>query len=34
MLLDAIAEPDRAASSVMLPLGLVVRGSTGPPRAG
>lgn len=31
MLLEAIAEPDRAARSVMLPLGLVVRGSTGPP---
>ena len=31
MLLDAIAEPDRAARSVLLPLSLVVRGSTAPP---
>ena len=31
LLLDAIAEPDRAARSVLLPLSLVVRGSTAPP---
>ena len=31
MLLDAIAEPERAARSVLLPLSLVVRGSSGPP---
>ncbi len=31
MLLDAIAEPERAARSVRLPLALVVRGSTAPP---
>jgi LacI family transcriptional regulator len=30
LLLDAIAEPDRPARSVMLPLSLVVRGSTAP----
>jgi LacI family transcriptional regulator len=34
LLLDAIAEPDRPARSVQLPLSLVVRGSTGPPRSG
>lgn len=33
LLLDAIAEPDRPARSVLLPLALVVRGSTAPPRA-
>jgi LacI family transcriptional regulator len=33
LLLDAIADPTRAARSVMLPLSLVVRGSTAPPRA-
>lgn len=32
LLLDAIAEPDRPARSVLLPLTLVVRGSTAPPR--
>jgi len=32
LLLDAIAEPDRPARSVLLPLSLVVRGSTAPPR--
>jgi LacI family transcriptional regulator len=31
LLLDAIADPDRAARSVLLPLSLVVRGSTAPP---
>jgi LacI family transcriptional regulator len=31
LLLDAIAEPDRPPRSVLLPLSLVVRGSTGPP---
>ena len=31
MLLDTIAEPDRPARSVLLPLSLVVRGSTAPP---
>ncbi|WP_432478162.1 LacI family DNA-binding transcriptional regulator [Nocardioides sp. GXQ0305] len=31
LLLDAIAEPDRPARSVLLPLTLVVRGSTAPP---
>lgn len=31
LLLDAIAEPNRAARSVLLPLSLVVRGSTAPP---
>ncbi|MDX6319846.1 MAG: LacI family transcriptional regulator [Nocardioidaceae bacterium] len=31
LLLDAIAEPHRPARSVLLPLTLVVRGSTGPP---
>jgi LacI family transcriptional regulator len=31
LLLDAIAEPDRPARSVLLPLSLVVRGSTAPP---
>lgn len=33
LLLDAIAEPDRPARSVLLPLSLVVRGSTAAPRA-
>jgi len=33
LLLDAIAEPDRPARSVLLPLSLVVRGSTAPPPA-
>ncbi len=32
MLLESIAEPSRPARSVMLPLSLVVRGSTGRPR--
>ncbi len=32
LLLDAIAEPKRPARSVQLPLSLVVRGSTAPPR--
>ncbi|MDX6326648.1 MAG: LacI family transcriptional regulator [Nocardioidaceae bacterium] len=32
LLLDAIADPARAARSVMLPLSLVVRGSTAPPK--
>ena len=32
LLLDAIAEPNRPARSVQLPLSLVVRGSTAPPR--
>jgi LacI family transcriptional regulator len=32
LLLDAIAEPDRPARSVLLPLTLVVRGSTAAPR--
>jgi LacI family transcriptional regulator len=32
LLLDSIAEPDRASRSVLLPLSLVVRGSTAPPR--
>ena len=32
LLLEAIAEPDRPARSVLLPLTLVVRGSTAPPR--
>jgi LacI family transcriptional regulator len=32
LLLDAIADPGRAARSVMLPLSLVVRESTAPPR--
>ncbi|GAA1477111.1 LacI family DNA-binding transcriptional regulator [Nocardioides aestuarii] len=31
LLLDAISEPDRPARSVLLPLSLVVRGSTAPP---
>jgi LacI family transcriptional regulator len=31
LLLEAIAQPDRPARSVLLPLSLVVRGSTGPP---
>jgi LacI family transcriptional regulator len=31
LLLEAIAHPDRPARSVLLPLSLVVRGSTGPP---
>ena len=31
LLLDAIADPERAARSVLLPLSLVVRGSTAPP---
>jgi LacI family transcriptional regulator, galactose operon repressor len=31
LLLEAIAEPDRPARSVLLPPALVVRGSTGPP---
>lgn len=31
LLLDAIAEPDRPARSVLLPLSLVVRGSTATP---
>jgi LacI family transcriptional regulator len=31
LLLDAIADPHRPARSVLLPLALVVRGSTGPP---
>ena len=34
MLLDAIAEPSRPARSVLLPLSLVVRGSTAPPYSG
>lgn len=33
LLLEAIADPDRPARSVLLPLSLAVRGSTGPPRA-
>ena len=33
MLLDAIADPARPSRSVLLPLSLVVRGSTAPPRA-
>jgi LacI family transcriptional regulator len=33
MLLESLAEPDRAARSVLLPLTLTVRGSTGPPPA-
>jgi LacI family transcriptional regulator len=33
LLLDSIAEPDRPARSVLLPLTLVVRASTAPPRA-
>jgi LacI family transcriptional regulator len=33
MLLEAINEPDRPARSVLLPVTLVVRGSTAPPRA-
>ena len=32
LLLDGIAEPNRPARSVLLPLTLVVRGSTAPPR--
>jgi LacI family transcriptional regulator len=32
LLLDGIAEPDRPARSVLLPLSLVVRASTAPPR--
>lgn len=32
MMLDAIADPSRPARSVLLPLSLVVRGSTAPPR--
>jgi LacI family transcriptional regulator len=32
LLLDAIAEPSRPARSVQLPLSLIVRGSTAPPR--
>jgi len=32
LLLDAIADPTRPARSVLLPLSLVVRGSTAPPR--
>jgi LacI family transcriptional regulator len=32
MLLESIEEPDRPARSVLLPLSLVVRGSTAPPR--
>src|SRR5680860_491236 len=32
LLLDSISEPDRASRSVLLPLSLVVRGSTAPPR--
>ncbi|MBI2246052.1 MAG: substrate-binding domain-containing protein, partial [Nocardioides sp.] len=32
MLLDAIRDPSRPARSVLLPLSLVVRGSTAPPR--
>jgi LacI family transcriptional regulator len=31
LLLDAIADPHRSARSVLLPLSLVVRGSTGAP---
>jgi LacI family transcriptional regulator len=34
LLLDAIADPTRPARSVLLPLSLVVRGSTAPPRGG
>jgi LacI family transcriptional regulator len=34
LLLDAIANPDRPARSVLLPLTLVVRGSTAPPPSG
>ena len=33
LLLEAIAEPDRPPRSVLLPLSLVVRGSTAPPPA-
>ncbi|MFB4277618.1 MULTISPECIES: LacI family DNA-binding transcriptional regulator [unclassified Nonomuraea] len=33
MLLDCIDEPDRPARSLLLPVSLVVRGSTAPPRA-
>lgn len=33
LLLDAIADPTRPARSVLLPLNLVVRGSTAPPRS-
>jgi LacI family transcriptional regulator len=33
MLLEAINEPDRPARSVLLPVSLVVRGSTAPPRS-
>jgi LacI family transcriptional regulator len=33
MLLESINEPDRPARSVLLPVSLVVRGSTAPPRA-
>ena len=33
LLLDAIADPSRPARSVLLPLSLVVRGSTAPPAA-
>ena len=32
MLLEVIDEPDRPARSVLLPVSLTVRGSTGPPR--
>jgi LacI family transcriptional regulator len=31
LLLDAIAEPTRPPRSVLLPLSLIVRGSTAPP---
>lgn len=31
LLLEAVADPDRPARSILLPLSLVVRGSTGPP---
>jgi LacI family transcriptional regulator len=34
MLLESIEEPDRPARSVLLPLSLVVRGSTAPPHLG
>lgn len=33
LLLDALADPERGARSVLLPVSLVVRGSTAPPRA-
>jgi LacI family transcriptional regulator len=33
MLLESISEPDRPSRSVLLPVTLVVRGSTAPPSA-